>query len=267
MAEFVMNPYQSTRTFWNSLQHRLTDTGIRVAALEIKNKKASPGTISVALSKISEQHPSSIGNIDLISVNNKIPEKIYKNIQISQLYLDCMELNHDDEDMSQLTFRDCIFEKINIFPRSVDYMPFFYECEFINISTWFKEDELDDKLVNCNWSGFFVDADAKRMSWDQLPIPVQVLLDMLDKLYVQSIKGRKSSTFTKGLSQKHHQYIAGVLDVLKRHGGAFKKSPRGDVWHPSKDFSDTAKHILRLPDPKLHEVVRDVMQLDDACEQ
>ena len=263
-SNYLLNPYDNAPRYWSSLQHAVGKTGISVAASIARNGHLTSGAASASFAKLNQEHPASIGNVDIMNICKSIPCDISKGGEIiSNLHLDDLEFFHDDGDMSKISFVDCYFNRVAFFTSSVLKIPNFYECLFSEVETWFCREDIDARTPKCEIEKFTVCTEGAKMLGEKLPVAVRVLIELLDRLYMQSVKGRQENTLFRGWNEDEKQIVPEVLEALKRHGGLERRSQRGCVVHPLKAFAETAKEIIQIPSPNTHPLVAELWRTND----
>ncbi|NOU05137.1 MAG: NACHT domain-containing protein [Hyphomicrobiaceae bacterium] len=260
IAEYISNPYQNIPTYWSALQHPLGDTGVEVGAHILKEKKISPGVATSALIRLNDTNANSLGNVDIVNITKQAPLKITKSgVVITGIHLPIIRFEHGDSDMSQITFRDCYFDTAIFMTDESKLLPNFVECLFGDLKTWFAKEETAPCLRHCQFETYSILEDGTQDAGSDLPVNIVVLVNVLKKLYLQSVKGRRETALPKGLSPKEQQSLPDVLEALRHSNGAERRMLRGSaVWHPVRGFSEAATMIVRRPRPDVHPLVKEL---------
>jgi hypothetical protein len=174
------------------------------------------------------------------------------NITISDVHLQDIGFDDESNDYSNITYKDCIFDRIDISP-GIDSkkLPIFKSCMFASICGLISEADMPkEKFTDtCVYEEFESSTKTTNAILDtHQPIGVKVLLTVLKKLYMQSGSGRKNSALYRGLDQRSRSLVPQIIQLLKAEN-LITKAPTGDdtVWLPTRSAGIRVKQIILAP--------------------
>ncbi|WP_142096680.1 hypothetical protein [Bordetella hinzii] len=167
-----------------------------------------------------------------------------------------------DVDFSNLMFKDCLLETIELSESSQDsLLPRFQSCVFMSIKGRSNQADLpkekfDDK---CTYENFSDSSNTQAAILNSaLSRGEKVVLTILRKLFVQSLSGRAESALFRGLDLNDRQLIPEAIKLLHNHGLiVLYNRGDGNVWIPVRKEINRARKILATPnacdDPAMSE--------------
>ncbi|WP_447989462.1 NACHT domain-containing protein [Achromobacter spanius] len=167
-----------------------------------------------------------------------------------------------DVDFSNLMFKDCLLETIELSESSQDnLLPRFQSCVLMSIKgrsnqADLPKDKFDDK---CTYENFSDSSNTQAAILSSaLSRGEKVVLTILRKLFVQSLSGRAESALFRGLDLNDRQLIPEAIKLLQNHGLiVLYNRGDGNVWIPVRKEINRARKILATPnacdDPAMSE--------------
>lgn len=155
-------------------------------------------------------------------------------------------------DFSNVIFRNCLLEAIELFDSSQDKMlPNFQSCVLMLVKGRSSQDDLPkDKFDNsCTYECFSDSANTQAAILSSaLSRGEKIVLTILRKLFVQSLSGRAESALFRGLDMNDRQLIPDAIKLLQQQGLLMLYN-RGDgnVWVPVRKEINRARRILATP--------------------
>ncbi len=162
-----------------------------------------------------------------------------------------LEFHGDMNDLHQLTFTHCLFDRILLESDvPAKRLPHFEHCLFEQVTGRISVDDLpsDRFSTTCEFAAFEAVGTSGAIRAAQMSTGEKVLLITLRKLFVQSLSGRAETALFRGLDVDERRCVPPILRLLKRHQLATEYS-RGDgvVWLPARKALDRVKRILSAP--------------------
>lgn len=171
----------------------------------------------------------------------------------------------DEVDFSNLVFRDCLFESIELGESANDkFLPIFQGCIFLGVKGRSGKSDLPtEKFDNRCTFETFTDSSETQSSIlsSSLSRGEKMVLTILRKLFVQSLSGRAESALFRGLDLNDRQLVPDAIKLLQQNNLLMLYN-RGDgnVWVPVRKEINRARRILAAPnacnDPVMVEAKR-----------
>lgn len=157
-----------------------------------------------------------------------------------------------DLDFSNITFKDCLLEAIELFDSNQDkFLPKFQSCVLMLVKGRSSQADLpNDKFDNnCTYESFSDSSSTQAAILNSaLSRGEKMVLTILRKLFVQSLSGRAESALFRGLDMNDRQLIPEAIKLLQQQGLIMLYN-RGDgnVWVPVRKEINRARRILATP--------------------
>lgn len=161
-------------------------------------------------------------------------------------------LSHGDSNLSNLIFRDCLFECIEISnDANIEFLPNFQGCIFLVVRgrTGLADIPVTRFDARCTYEKFADSAETQSaILGSKLTRGEKLVLTILRKLFIQSLSGRADSALYRGLDLNDRQLVPDAIRLLQSHGLLMLYS-RGDgnIWVPVRKEIARARRILSAP--------------------
>ena len=186
--------------------------------------------------------------------NTIIEGEIFENYTLASL--------DSDLDLSNIIFKDCLFESVELFDSSHDkFLPKFQSCILMLVKGRSSPADMPgDKFdFGCTFEEFSDSSKTQSAILNSaLSRGEKIVLTVLRKLFVQSLSGRAESALFRGLDLNDRQLIPEAIKLLQQQGLIMLYN-RGDgnVWVPIRKEINRARRILATPnsceDPAMSE--------------
>lgn len=206
-----------------------------------------------SLRVFSEQRTAASQNIcaDLVSIVFSNAVKIPTKTVLSNIFLEKLPIE-GDADFSSFTFDTCGFEKIVVDVVPGGNMPTFQNCqiEYISAPT-VMESCLRRKISQRNQIDRteIIDVSYDTLRNDGAPEDYLDLISVIDKVFIQSTRGRQLGAIYRGRSEDRRGHIRDILDAMSR-GGWISMVRRGgtEIIVPNMSRAAEAKAIIAKKD-------------------
>lgn len=262
MHKYIEAPYNYSDSLLRYMQHSLYQIGIDFAAGKSKKftTKQIENAFQFALNNIRNGYlTNNMVNICL-SANLIIP----MDVDVSEIE-GIIDIN-DDVDMSRITYKDCLFEYVELpSNKNENYLPKFSACIIDSVLGVSFRNNICDKIFDesCEISSYHETYKTvdEILNMD-IDVSIKVLMSILKKLYVQSGSGRLENAFSKGLDQNAKRFVPDVLRILQTEKLAIKFARSGkEIWLADKKHYSRVAKILNSPTTSGDPLVLKVSQL------
>jgi len=172
-------------------------------------------------------------------------------IHIKDLTFNRISLDQEDLDLSTVTFRECVFDSIEIGAAlGPDHCPMFDTCLISEIEGRVGQKDLPfDRFKECDCEGFRESALTTSSTLElSIPMPAKLALTVLKKLFLQSLNGRKENALYRGLPLESRRRVPDVLEMLQRQGLIVPSNRGGEsIWLPVRQTRERVLKILNAP--------------------
>jgi hypothetical protein len=274
ITDFVLNPYgQLQDDGWkSSISLAATFAGqtaiTRVSRNLLDVDQFATAKIEAALNAAENQREIGALRADLAALAVEMSHPPTTTIIIEGEVFEnyTLTLPHGTTDLSNLVFRDCLFECIDIASDSdIKLLPAFQGCIFLMILGRTSASDLPDARFDarCTYEMFADSAETQSaILSSNLTRGEKLVLTILRKLFIQSLGGRAESALYRGLDLNDRQIVPDAIKILQQHGLLMLYN-RGDgnVWVPVRKEIARARRILGAPASCGDEVIADARKL------
>jgi hypothetical protein len=222
------------------------------AALNAAEKQKEIGALRADLAALAIEMPYSLTTTTIIN------GEIFENYTLT--------LPHRTTDLSNLIFRDCLFECIDITSDAdTNQLPAFQGCIFIRVLGRTSASDLPDARFDdrCTYEIFADSAETQSSILNSsLTRGEKLVLTILRKIFIQSLGGRAESALYRGLDMNDRQIVNDAIKLLQQYGLIILYN-RGDgnVWVPVRKEIARARRILGAPASCGDKVIFDARKL------
>lgn len=264
MLRAILEGHAFDVAIFKGVQHIIPDLGVELALSKLPNQEKISGMICASMLRVSHADPQNPLALDLMSAavvdddKYQAPVVLYKGLEAENLVLDMENI-----DLSNVSFKDCLFGRLILSSPHNNLFPRFDGCLILKVETHFTAAEISAQLRSCDVGEYvstYSDYDQfKNSSSDDRLI---VVASLLDKLFVQSPNGRRQSALRRGLSPRQLDYLEPSIEILRRAGYISKVRRRGEtIWVPDMAFNTVARGILRNPEASQDPIILEVKEL------
>ncbi|MDP5240556.1 NACHT domain-containing protein [Uliginosibacterium sp. 31-16] len=227
-----------TRVSRNLLEQRKLASSKIDAALQASATNGEIGALRADLAALAVEasHP--------LATETVVSGEIFENYTLV--------LPSGETDLSNLIFRDCLFECIEISSdANSSFLPKFQGCIFLLVrGRTCREDMPSSRFDNrCSYEKFADSSETQSAILNSnLSRGEKLVFTILRKLFIQSLSGRAESALYRGLDLNDRQLVPDAIRLLQQHGLLMLYS-RGDgnVWIPVRKEIARARRILSAP--------------------
>lgn len=225
--------------------------------------------LSIALYEASKYSKLGVTAADLISIlveegeSYKGDKAVIQGADFEVLTLD------DDVDLSRITFKNCIFSRIEIGRSGLDNtrasLPTFEDCVIGRMDGVVSRADLPDGIISGNtaiekYSAYAGTNSAVMES--SLSTSVKVLVTILRKLFLQRGAGRQYRALTRGLPANSAKLVPALAGLIKSTGFAQDVTMGSRVvLVPNRGMSAEALSIINGPNISAHPLIRQARSL------
>jgi hypothetical protein len=231
----------------------LRETGIGLASFKLNESGFNQGNFRAVIKASNRDNAfaSSTTIADLLGLSFRLGFPLESNVRISNQYLGSLEIDSGREDLHLVTFDDCMFSQLAI-PANLDLKacPYFRNCLIQDLEGRVSESELpDDRFFDCFVETYASATNTVNAVMDlNIPDGAKVLIAILRKLFVQTLGGRKENALYRGLDGANQAKVAGVIDLLVKHGMIVRSERPGEtIWIPVRRLTSRALDIIAAP--------------------
>ena len=213
-----------------------------------------PTKLEVALQALDGQHSVGALRADLAALLIELGHSLVKNSIIEGEVFEnyCLIVPHASADLSRLTFRNCLFQEIELTEaEGKGELPQFQSCVFMTIRGRSSKADIPDGSFDndCTFEEFPDRAETQAAILStKLTRGEKLILTLLRKLFVQSLSGRANSALSRGLDLNDRQLVPEAVRLLTQHGlVALYSRSDGDVWIPIRKEISRARRMLAAP--------------------
>jgi hypothetical protein len=223
----------------------------------------SAGGIRAAIEKSSKDNYYCLSG-DLVRAMASLGGSSSNALYVQNVITGSLEFRHLEADLCNVTFFNCYFQEIYISPNvDTGRLPKFSQCMIGELDSWYSATEIFDSecIIEKHISGEVRTTSNLRKL--ELGPGVRVLLDTLEKIFVQSTQGRKERALYGGLDTRSRQLVPEVLAIIQRAG--FVTSVRREaetIWLPELRFRTRVASILSDPFDSVDPVVKLAAELE-----
>ncbi|WP_341363482.1 NACHT domain-containing protein [Thalassospira sp. SN3W] len=254
-------------TIFKSVNHPLNDLGIEAVISNFANHDHAVGVITNAIEAAASMDASNPVLLDFIyslkSLNRKcmIPRSKISNIQLKDLVID----EDNIIDMKYLTFENCYIENLKIWDDDLSKIPNISGCLIESVESHLSEQSISSLLIDNN--SLFDSFSQKIYTYEEFKSTCKddrliALCSVLERVFIQSRKGRLDSALRRGLTPRQMNYIDDVIEIARKEGYIEKVRRRGEIiWDPNLSLTNIVKSILKSPENSKTQVVKRCLEL------
>jgi len=173
-----------------------------------------------------------------------IENALFENYEFSPVDLEA--------DLSNLKFKDCIFESISIGRQDLSgFLPKFESCLFLLVNDRTCRQDLPDHIFNqnCEFEKFAENTQTQSsILGSSMSRGEKLILTILRKVFVQSLSGRSETALARGLDLNFRPYVDDAIRLLQQHNLLFLYNKGdGNVWIPVRKELNRVRKILGSP--------------------
>ncbi len=253
-GRFCESPFDdSLASRLSNLVTPLRETGLGLAAHRLGEVGFNQGKFRAAIKATGRPDifASSTTVADLISLAYKCEFSLESNVRIANQYIGSLEIDNDRNDFFNVTYDECMFSQVTI-PGNLNMQacPYFRNCLIQDLEGRVSESELPtDRFTGCFVETYASAANTVNAVLDlKIPDGAKVLITTLRKLFVQTLGGRKEDALYRGLNGTNQAKVAGVIEILVKHGMIVRSERPGDViWIPVRRQTSRSLEIIAAP--------------------
>lgn len=274
VSDFVLDPYgrlqdEGWRTSMTTAAAFAGQTAVSRVCRDLKDRKGfSNAQIEAAIQASSLHQDLGALRADLAALAIEFEYSITRDTlvegEVFENYL--LSLPHGQTDLSRLTFRDCLFESVELGEASANnLLPRFQGCVFLTIrgrtgSADLPKEKFDSR---CTFEKFSESAETQAaILSSSLTRGEKLVLTIVRKLFVQSLSGRADSAMSRGLDLNDRQLVPDAIRLLTQHGFvALYSRGDGNVWIPVRKELNRARRMLASPTTCNEDVLKEARNL------
>lgn len=249
---FLEAPFQE-HPWLRSLFSPLSEISAGIIADRMHIKNVTQGKFFAAIARASDARLSQLSvDLTIAGSHMKYPAPA-TDIVVSEGNIGFIEFVDANRQgwLKSITYRDCLFGTVLVdseYPR--DQLPVMRGCIIGVLSGILGELDLPASFANSQVEEFSssFDRNAKILTLE-LPDGAKVLMTILNKLFLQSGRGRQEGAFYRGaIGVKERRLIPEVLQLIRQHGFAVPTRMHGEtIWLPNRSATSRAQGILSSP--------------------
>ncbi|MGF2687267.1 NACHT domain-containing protein [Marinobacter sp. DUT-3] len=239
----------------------ISERAASVAAFLLRRDGVTSSTPISIIDRLSKEPRSSVDKqlaadsffVSMIMSNDEEQVLDFRNSLIESAYLGVVDL--EDNKIENISFKDCIIEKVIVSKDSVNSGIVFRGCLIGKVGGVANESGLPYNVIDssCEVEAFDDIGTNNAVLQSDLDYRVKALLTIFRKLYQQSGAGRKISALTRGITSKDvSDVIPDVLSVLEKHEFVRRFN---QVVHPVRKKSARVEKILNAPSISADEII------------
>ncbi|HHQ4719853.1 TPA: NACHT domain-containing protein [Aeromonas veronii] len=233
------------------IKQQLTSTNIESAFQSIKDK-TELDILKSDLAILCAEHPLAPKQKMLIE------NAVFENFNFSP--------TEQDADLSLITFKDCIFEWLEIGDKcQSENLPYFSACLIMFVSDRTCIDDLPASKFDstCVIEKFSQSVNTQSSILNSsLSRGEKLALSILRKVFIQSLSGRSETALVRGLDLNDRALVSDAIKLLQQNG-LLDLYSRGDgnVWIPVRKELNRVRRILSSPSTCGDKVLDDAKML------
>lgn len=228
--------------------------GAEVASIEARERKIEAKRVSGAVRLAARDPDAHVLALDCLRVAEQLDElDRCPNVVLDGIEIPEIDLDGDWPILAHTEFQDCIIHELRI-PEQAARPPtprFRNKCLFGLVIGRTGRKDLPEGWFDegCTFERFTsIDPNTASIMRSDLPVPVEVLLTVLKKLFRQRGAGRREGAFYRGLDSQAQRFVAPVLDIVKSEDLAEPTlQNRTKVWVPLRSAQERVLRILEAP--------------------
>ncbi len=249
----ILLPYNYQPTTHLGVVHALGELGRSVVYCRLGEN--ADVALSASLRHFSEQNSAGARNVcaDLVGVVFSNFASITSEIFLSNLYLDSLRIE-EGTNFSRFIFDTCAFHTVEADVISADDMPIFQNCQIAHVrapaamSEYFSQRVVPHNQID---SLDFQDVSYEALRNEGAPEDYLDLVSIIDKVFIQSKKGRQLTAVFRGRWETRRAHIDYVLGVMEKEGWVTLSRRGGvDIVEPNMSKAAEAKAIIAKKDYK-----------------
>jgi hypothetical protein len=259
LQDFVQNPYGTlqltgTNGLFGASCCFIGETALTRAARNLgASQNFAVGQIEAALNALRDKSEPAVLRADTIALSQALKHSPQQRVEVENVIFDqyTLSLSSSACDLSNVLFRNCVFECVEIEP-DVDalYLPRLESCIVLTVFGRTSKEDLPRGLVDssCEIERFAESAKTLAAIMEtSLTKGEKVVLTLLRKLFVQSLSGRAESALTRGLDLNDRQLVPRAMTLLQQHGFVVASNRGDSVWLPVRRQLGRARRMLATP--------------------
>lgn len=253
VARFAQSPFAFTNGIFVGSNATLSLLAADVARYSLDRNKISSRQISAAMEVATRQQETWALATSLACIIKVSGLRLEGGPYcVREAIIDEWFLTSADGDLSQLTFNNCLFDRLDIDPDlDADRSPRFRTCSFINVIGRVSESDLPTPtpFEDCSFESFgrSINNTAEILAANLQPL-VKVICTCLEKLFLQPGRARDESAFPRGLDPELRKLVTEALDLIRVEGFASTHRTDGkSIWRPDRTKQGRVRSILSAP--------------------
>lgn len=251
VGEAIRFPYNYQADTHEGIVHPLGELGCSV----VYNRLGNDGDkeLNEALRLFSQKHSDGARNVcaDLVNVTFSNSVNISSEIFLSNIFMDSLKVE-GGANYSSFTFDTCAFENVNIDVIDEQDMPSFQNCQIERIVTPEVMQAYHQRNIaphNQIDKEDIIDVSYETLRSAGAPENYLDLISIIDKVFIQSRKGRQLGAIYRGRSEERRGHINEILNAMIKEGWiSMARRGGADIVVPNMSRAAEAKAIIARKD-------------------
>lgn len=262
---FCIDPYNQQQVSLLEAQITLGGIGILLTCLSLRKYEFNSGKLIAAINAIQKQGGSGAVSADLFNIAKDMKLNTNTSLRIEGVTIERIHFDTSETNLSCFHFRECLIDCLEIFDEmKPESYPHFEDCLIAQVIGRVGYRDLPDGVfTNCTFESF-LQSSSNTNSVLELAIPLgaKVTLTVLEKLFVQSVHGRKENALFRGLAPAARAIVPEVLDILTKHGYILKSNRAGEtIWLPVRQKRGQVLSILSTPSTTSEKIMMEAREI------